>query len=710
MMRSAGTSIGRRVDVAARSGRGPKRAMRALAALVLLAGCVATPRSLTESTSESLRSEVLAQLRGATYEVVVEKPKTDSLSYEKPLPLDLLPYRTRNDKYASIGTAFAIDGGQFVSAGHVVALGSESIRRRIFLRDSNGKILQLDRVLKFSAPRDFIVFTVKDHQAPSTLQTKAVPAPNDKVFAVGNALGEGIIVRDGLYTSDTPEEDEGRWNWMRFSAAVSPGNSGGPLVDREGRVVGIVLRKSPNENLNFALPIGEVLRASPRSAEIRLKAIFKLDVTDRTLLKKTNESIDLPARYMAFGEALQTIFSRFNRNLAAEFNAAHRDDMFPVSTGSQPLLYQTDVSASFPRLIAKQNDGTWAAVAPNDVRTAEIGKDGLLSFGKMGSFMYMRLKAPEGISVKQLGNDSKLFMDVLLRGLYFSRSFGNEKVRITSLGPANGKGLFVDSYGRKWEVRRWTIEHSDDTVVTYSLPMPGGYAIMLNSADESVSEMFETDMKTLTDYMFVTYYGTLKQWHDFLSLKEMLPPAFHAIRIDARYGREFRYQSPRFSFSYPATLMKVTEDSDLHVKFSYFKERGRVVWDVSSVLVGEHKDTTVFVLLRRHPHPPSSMPETARSTWLSVVNARLPYTGSSFFDKSRTVIAAAHPPATTSNGDLAKLPVVYTVVYSADGTLDAVSMQRTLAGFRDKIKIHEYAGAQAEKPPSTSAAQLVGRP
>jgi hypothetical protein len=69
----------------------------------------------------------------------------------------------------------------------------------------------------------------------------------------GNALGEGIIIRDGLYTSDTPEEREGRWKWIRFSAAASPGNSGGPLVDRKGRVIGVVLRKSPSENLNVAV-------------------------------------------------------------------------------------------------------------------------------------------------------------------------------------------------------------------------------------------------------------------------------------------------------------------------------------------------------------------------------------------------------------------------------------------------------------------------
>ena len=81
------------------------------------------------------------------------------------------------------------------------------------------------------------------------------------MFAVGNALGEGVVIRDGVYTSDSPEEQDGKWNWLRFTAAASPGNSGGPLVDRHGQLIGVVLRKSPSENLNYALSIAQVLGA-----------------------------------------------------------------------------------------------------------------------------------------------------------------------------------------------------------------------------------------------------------------------------------------------------------------------------------------------------------------------------------------------------------------------------------------------------------------
>src|SRR5581483_8096915 len=100
----------------------------------------------------------------------------------------------------------------------------------------------------------------------AALDTNAKPSLNSVVYAVGNALGTGVVIRDGLYTSDTPEDENGRWKWMRFSAAASPGNSGGPLLDQDGKVIGVVLMKSPNENLNYALPIGEVLNATSSMA------------------------------------------------------------------------------------------------------------------------------------------------------------------------------------------------------------------------------------------------------------------------------------------------------------------------------------------------------------------------------------------------------------------------------------------------------------
>jgi len=53
----------------------------------------------------------------------MKKPENDPVTYEKPLPLDLLPYHERNDKYQSMGTAFSLGHNTYVTAAHVLGVG-----------------------------------------------------------------------------------------------------------------------------------------------------------------------------------------------------------------------------------------------------------------------------------------------------------------------------------------------------------------------------------------------------------------------------------------------------------------------------------------------------------------------------------------------------------------------------------------------------------
>jgi serine protease Do len=660
------------------------RAAFARAALLGLMGlaCLAGPAG-----AEELRREVLDQLRQATFEVVLEKPTQDPLGYEKELPFDLLPFQVRNDKYDSIGTAFALGKGQYVSAAHVIYLQSDAVRRRIHLRDADGRIIDLDRVLKYSGEKDFVVFSVKDYRSAHELEPQTVPRRNDAVFSVGNALGQGVITRDGLYTSDTPEEERGRWQWLRFSAAASPGNSGGPLVDRDGRVLGVVLRKSQNENLNYALPITEVLKASERKGQVQSRSIYKLDITARTLQNDVDLSLDLPSDYRRFGEQLQSAYADFALASSKKFMAAHKDALFPAAAGAEALLYRTNEEANFPNMLVQQDDGGWDSMLPKERRNADIGKNGYVVSGAMGNYLYVRVQAPDDVPAARLQDDSRLFMDLILKGVYYTRNFGAERIRITSLGAAREQAVHVDGYGRKWQVRRWFVPHTGQKVVTYALPVPGGFSVLLNSATDDASFMYEVDQKILTDFVFVTYYGTLKQWQEFLARKDMLPAAFGAIALDANYGKELRFRSARMSFSYPDSLMKITPNSDLHLRFSYFKDNGKVVWDVTSVVAGEDRDTNVFVSYSRYLRPPESLPDADRAGWKTLVEARAPYNGSAYMDKSRSLIGTAHAPGGQRVD--ANSPLLYGIVHAVEGTQDPAAMAQRLAQLR--------AGFQADR-------------
>jgi len=95
------------------------------------------------------------------------------------------------------------------------------------------------------------------------------PAQGEKVFAIGHpgAAGEGVLpltLTEGIVSGIGRQfEDLKPMRFIQTTAAVNPGNSGGPLFDFDGQVVGIntlVIRRSNTpgvnlEGLNFALEI-----------------------------------------------------------------------------------------------------------------------------------------------------------------------------------------------------------------------------------------------------------------------------------------------------------------------------------------------------------------------------------------------------------------------------------------------------------------------
>ncbi len=183
---------------------------RLLAALLLGLACVT-------AAAENLETAVQQQVLGATFEVVQLKPAEGAVTYERELPLDLLPYQQRIDKYRSVGTAFAIAPNHYITAGHVLAAGQDSQFGPPALRDAAGNVYEIDEVLKYSDDQDFVEFSLK--KAPPQEKFLAVatsPPLNETVFAVGNALGEGVVIRDGVFTSETPEEASGSLEMAAF--------------------------------------------------------------------------------------------------------------------------------------------------------------------------------------------------------------------------------------------------------------------------------------------------------------------------------------------------------------------------------------------------------------------------------------------------------------------------------------------------------------
>lgn len=630
----------------------------------------------------------LALINKSVYEVIIPKPLDGALTYEKPLPMDLLPFAIRNDKYYSIGTAFSINESEFITAAHVMNLGFRKQMNEIFLRDINGKVFPLDQVIKFSSRQDFVIFTIKGRVSPEHLDLNPDSKINEKVYAVGNALGQGIIIRDGLYTSNTPEEVDGKWNWIRFSAAASPGNSGGPLLDVNGKVIGIILRKSESENLNMALPIREAQKDNDHDAEIYDKVIYRIDIFDEVKSGTLDKKIKLPMGYKDFSDQLIKIEIEFWKQLLNDLISENKNSIFPNGDGSKKLLYK-NFTTNMPQLITKQADGTWEASSLQKMNHSDLGDKGEISFGPIKNTLFLKIQKPDNIPLSDFYSDSKLFMDLILKSVSLPRMVGPEKVRITSLGKADNEYTHLDSYGRKWMVKSWPIPFGDMEVVTFSLPVPGGCVTMMKMGQTGQTlDMYAPDLKILTEFIYLSFSGTLKQWREYLALKEKTPLLFKDI--DLRFNADnFEFKSKRVKFSLKPESLKFDEQSRLIMGLGYYKDHQSFVWNITSIALVEDKfKSDNQIVITRNLKPVDDLDEKYSDHWKNLLERRKPYDMKVHVINDRTEIGTVYPDLSTNKQGSAS-SVLYDILKIKTGTVEQSGMESGIKTILENLTLNE---------------------
>lgn len=662
-------------------------AIRGFGMLVLLSGVGLA--GATAARAASLDPAMLPKIQAATFEVVQAKPTGDTLSYERPLPLELLPYQERTDKYYSIGTAFAIGHNRYVTAGHVLLAGAASLWGPPELRDAAGRVYPIGKIEKFSLGKDFVVFTLAQPPAgDAALEVDASPALNQVVYAVGNALGTGVVIRDGLYTSDTPEQENGAWKWMRFSAAASPGNSGGPLLDKDGKLIGVVLMKSANENLNYALPIHEVLDAPSGNAEMESRIAYQLDLFD------TVENSQLKARFalpVGLGDFYRDFQSRIDANSDAQLKALlarESANLFPSGAGSARLLHQQTQLDGFPTLIVRGSDGEWRRAGGQAQRFALDG-NGYVATGAVANNGLVRLRRPDGVAAATFYGDAKSRMDLLARTGMFQRAVAGEKVKITSLGKPVRESTHLDRWRRPWHVAVWPLPYANALVVAYSLPVPDGSVMLVRFTPPAHEHDTMLDLAEISSFVHVTYQGTLAQWKDFLGNPALQPATLKGIRIDFDYDHRFSYTSPRVAFSYPSTLQAVKPDNLLWLGFRFFLDGGKPVWDVGDVNVWKDtaSDDHNNVNVQRYVAPPPGLDDDLSGRWRKLAEREYPYNGVARYENDLMKINAVVAPAAAGSQPST---VLYTAFYGTAGTQPQADMKGKLDLLTKDMRVTEH--------------------
>jgi serine protease Do len=223
---------------------------RTLAILAIALACTAAPATAQEVTAS--RSDLIRRLLPTVVNIAVRKevaPEVHTASASASAG-------KAGQVKAFVGSGFIIDpSGLIVTNYHVV---EDAFEITVTLNDGTilaGKLLHASRladlaVLQVQAGHPLIPVKWGDSNKLRV---------GDQVFAIGNPLGLGTSVSGGIVSGLNRDAQESPYDdFIQTDAAINHGNSGGPLFDMEGEVVGVDSAMiSPTESfsgLGLAIP------------------------------------------------------------------------------------------------------------------------------------------------------------------------------------------------------------------------------------------------------------------------------------------------------------------------------------------------------------------------------------------------------------------------------------------------------------------------
>jgi S1-C subfamily serine protease len=179
------------------------------------------------------------------------------------------PFRNRVEEEGS-GSGWVLDKEGHIVTNHHVVLESDEVEVTLFNGQSYAaEIIGADpandvAVLRINAPPDVL--------NPVELGSSSDLRVGQRVYAIGNPFGLERTMTTGIISSlnrTLPAKTSNRTikNIIQLDAALNQGNSGGPLLDRQARLIGmntaIATLTGENTGVGFAVPVNTIRRVVP---------------------------------------------------------------------------------------------------------------------------------------------------------------------------------------------------------------------------------------------------------------------------------------------------------------------------------------------------------------------------------------------------------------------------------------------------------------
>jgi len=227
--------------------------------------------------------------------------------YEQALP-SVLTLRVENkagDRY--VGTAFlAIKDGVAVTAWHVIY---DAVK--VTAKFADGANCEVLGFIDYDETKDIALLKVDAKERPLMAIATGKPAIGMRAYVIGSPKGYEFSIGDGLLSQIQKVDG---FNQYQVSCPFSPGNSGGPILNNGGEVVGVAAwTRNGAQNVNFATPALEAFNLNPDKTVTRWK---DLQAKKKTMLSSESRKRNSPANESA--QSAQDLKKLFTKSAGKE--------------------------------------------------------------------------------------------------------------------------------------------------------------------------------------------------------------------------------------------------------------------------------------------------------------------------------------------------------------------------------------------------------
>ena len=168
---------------------------------------------------------------------------------EKTIPLTVsIIMKDKFKKTLSLGSGFIVGKGKVITNVHVItgAFYGEIIE------DNTKKTHKIEGYTSIDKLNDLVLLSVPTLEKNGLQVSNSIPKIGQKIYAIGNPIGMSGTISEGIVSAIRLESNI---QLIQITAPISPGSSGGPVINDSFEVIGVsVASLTSGQNLNFAVP------------------------------------------------------------------------------------------------------------------------------------------------------------------------------------------------------------------------------------------------------------------------------------------------------------------------------------------------------------------------------------------------------------------------------------------------------------------------